>query len=427
MDDLNLDIFFSDDNYSIESLIGKAKECKLTLKELRDRLIDHQEQLNQTSLELSNNSYDKFYKLSDLISRLADPLQELIHPLKTFHGQLSDLCSDHVSYVGQIDSYLNALEDTSRNKLLARRMIDLMKRRDRLEKLFELIDWSLKPVERMYGPESPESRQESDHSKIQTQCDLLERVSIELHLLISEVRALKPSDDELITIKNSLENCLDERQSQQDSWFEKNFLKAVENQDRNFIDLVLRTYSARSALISLKQTWRSAFFNDRLYQIAASIEIGFSQQPMTESDQELGSPKLKLRITKHIYLSVTKCWSDDIYIEAFEFDFTKLCCRIINRFADWLSKLRLSDFRISGPSISGSTRQTNFLAQQDAVMHLLILDCNDLARCIEEFVSSLKTEDRRTEMVRLKMVKESLDTLRNGLNNVLSLRKLIEK
>lgn len=246
MEELNLDEILFNDSYSFEQLISRVRDLKLTIKELRDQLIQHQQNLNQRSVELFNNSYDRFYKLSCMISCLAEPLQQVIHPLEIFRTHLSKQCQTHSIYLEEINSKLESLKETSRNKLYARKLIVLMRRRDRLDKQIEVIDWSVAPLDRVRDMQSRVKRDECPEFK--SKCDLIERVSVELYLIISEVKSIQPSHDELITIKNSLATSLEGRQNRFDRWFEEIFLRSIDLQDEIFVDLIVRTYEQRHAI-----------------------------------------------------------------------------------------------------------------------------------------------------------------------------------
>lgn len=570
MEPVNLSEIFLDDNYSIESLLRKTLENKINLNELRDRLHQQLSDLNQTSLELFNNSYDRFYKLSYIISCLAEPIQHLTDPIQTFRGQLGNLCQNHDAYISDINSKLNSLEDTNKNKALASKLIQLIKRRDRIESQIEKIDWSIKPIDRNSAHLVTKAQQQalSQNYQIETidykiKCDLLERVNVELFHLISEVRAIQPTHAKLNLIKRSLEATLQERQFQLDKWFESTFLRAIEANDKTIIDLIIRTYQQKDAICKLDSVWSNevvkpylnlvlvetqlptqvsqvydlldqfvksklqligadfvarsfwrevvesldkleklyslneletfqkryletrkflrkqnqlisrdedqvqkqpnrlneteinenvqrimvkfnvkGYFNHRLSQIASSVESSLVSNPLNEitippraqgdhhpdpcDDYEILS-KFKLKICMQIYALVTKCWSQELYIDALELSFSQLSCRIINRFADWLAKLRLSDFRITGPSAAESNKQTNFLAKQDAIMRLLIEDCGRLETFVKDFMSKLPVTNTVRTAIRKELIVDSFNALNNGLTNVRSLRKLIER
>lgn len=553
MDSINLSELFLDDNYSIDSLLAKTQEGNLNLNELRNKLIQHQQDLNQTSLDLFNNSYDRFYKLSYIISCLAEPIQHLIDPLQNFRDQLHQLCQNHDNYVQNINNKLTSLEETCKNKELAKKLILLIKKRDRIESQMENIDWSVRPINCLSLENATNKSQEPRDIEYVVKCDLLERIHIELYHLICEVRAIKPTHDELIPIKKSLESALDNRLSQFDNWFEGAFLEAIEWQDKAFINLILTSYTQRNAIYRLDHIWRNkvvkpylnltltetqltqqigqtyellrqflkrqldviqapfvvksfweevvdsldklkkiyslqeletfqsryiqtrsflmnqndyslseslkigltkkeingnfkkimekfnlkGYFNHRLSQIASSVESSLSTSPLSELSQTNfnndADPsreillQFRLKICMHIYALVTKCWSPELYIDSLELNFSQLACRIINRFAEWLSKLRLSDFRITGFAAPETNKPTNFLAKQDAIMRVLIEDCDRLIKLVSEFLTGLTHHDTNLIAIRRELITDSFNTLNNGLSNVRSLQKLIER
>lgn len=556
MDSINLSELFLDDSYSIDSLLAKTQEGNLNLNELRNKLIQHQQDLNQTSLDLFNNSYDRFYKLSYIISCLAEPIKHLIDPLQNFRDQLNQLCQNHDNYVQSINNKLISLENTCKNKELAKHLISLIKKRDRIERQMENIDWSVRPINclSLENSTSPHSKlQESRGIDYTVKCDLIERIHIELYHLICEVSAIKPTHDELIPIKKSLEATLANRLSQFDNWFEGAFLEAVEWQDKAFIDLILTTYTQRNAIYRLDHVWRNkvirpylnltltetqlsqqihqtyellrqflkrqldviqapfivgsfwqevvnsldrlekiyslqeldtfqnryvetrsflssqndyilcesseigltqkeinenfrkimekfnlkGYFNHRLSQIASSVESSLATHPLSELSPTFTNNnddpskeillQFRLKICMHIYALVTKCWSPEIYIDALELSFSQLACRIINRFAEWLSKLRLSDFRITGSTVPENNKPTNFLAKQDAIMRVLIEDCDRLAKLVNEFLKDLTHSNTNLIAMRRELISDSFNTLNSGLSNVRSLQRLIER
>lgn len=544
----DLNELFLKQNYSIESLLAKTKQSNLSLQQLKDLLIQHQQDLNQTSIELFNSSYDSFYKLSYIISCLAEPIQHLIDPIQEFHSELKQLCADHDSYLELIKDKLLSLEETTKNQQLARRLIELIRRHERIESRMQNIDWSIRPNQ---SATSAKQLVQNDHkdTKLSVECDLLERVNVELSYLANEVQAILPTNDELIPIKKTLVANLDARQQQLDNWFRGCFLESIELQDKKFIDMIVRTYAQIDGLDKLDSVWRlqvvkpylnltlsetyldvdkvgdtfellgqflnrqielvgakfvlksfwqevtnsmialkrlygldkldtffdrynstkeflslqqlpatssniarpsddeihsntkkvmnkfhlKSYFNHRLSQIATSVESALTKNPLSElaTDPNLAGSapgyNYSLKITNHIYALITKCWSREIYIESLELSFSQLACRILNRFSDWLSKLRLSDFRIVGPSSQEISRQTNFLAKQDALMRLLIEDCLLLKSNVNDFVSKLQNTDAEMTSTRKELIEESLKTLETGLDNVRSLRHLIER
>jgi len=549
MDALDLDEVFLDENYSIETLLAKTQEATLNLGELRDRLIQHQQHLSQTSLELFNNNYDRFYKLSCIISCLAEPIGRLTGPLNGFKDQLFDVWENHNAYISSINTKLEMLEETNKNRDLAVQLISYIKRYERLDKRMITIDWSVKSTSKKDYSPADFAQLDIDYK---VKCDLLERVNVELYFLTCEVSAMRPTHDELIPIKKSLETHLSDKQSQLDNWFESSFLSAIELQDKWLIGLILRTYIQKEGTGKLDLVWRNkvvkpylditftetamsrkiddtnqvyelleqflrrnlelieadfvirsfwheivnsldklvdfysltnldtfhrryistrvflerqrhysrsdniehglsqseietnvskimkkfnlkSYFNHRLSQVASGVESSLIQQPLSEmpcvNDNKNSEPapvQFKLKICMHIYALVTKCWSAEIFIDDLETSFTQLACRILNRFADWLSKLRLSDFRITGPTAPENNRQTNFLAKQDAIMRLLIEDCNKLIDLIGAFLTTLPQETNLSDF-RKEMISESFGVLRRGLENVQSLQRLIER
>jgi hypothetical protein len=196
-----------DSDYSIELLLKRAQENNLNLKQLRDQLVEHQQNLQKTSTEIFNNSYDKFFKLSQLINCLAEPIQNVINPIENYRNRLSQLCQDHDKYLREIDSKLIALEETSRNKLYANRFIALIMKRDRIFNQLNQLEW--------LKMESRESIIEESNKSIEgkVKYDTIERLAYELDYLSHEVQAIQPTSDELISIKKDLQSSIDEQQT----------------------------------------------------------------------------------------------------------------------------------------------------------------------------------------------------------------------
>lgn len=201
MEELDLKEIFWDDNYSIHSVISKTKQSKSTTNDLLNLLVRQQQHITQTSYQLFNKNYDKFLELSYIITCLGEPLQQLINPLEKFRQELSDICQSQSDYLNEINTKLAALESVSINKMLARRLIELIRRRDRINKQLENIDWS-------------QCQSDSDDHKAIIHRDLLERIKIQLHYLTTEVSVIHPTDNELITIHNALKSSLHQLRQQ---------------------------------------------------------------------------------------------------------------------------------------------------------------------------------------------------------------------
>lgn len=534
-----------DENYSIESLIKRAQEKNMTLSELRDQLLKHQQDLNQTSLELFNNSYDRFYKLSHIIACLAEPIQHVINPLQNYRNRLAELCHNHDVYIDNINQKLDSLEETNRNKQLASKMITLIKRQSRIFHQIQHVEWLKRP--------SVDSiiKEPFDNIDHKVNCDTIERICTELHYLVCEIIALQPTKDELISIKKSLESSVREQQSHLGAWFYDLFREAIQAQNKPVIKFILRTFkqmehfklldnvwrnsivrpyldltiaSDSSLLPQMKQTYElleqflqkhadlieanfvirsfwhevtealdkldkiytsddintfkerylltnefmnvqnnfindnsdstslkaieakantkkimsrfdlSGYFNQRSTEIRASLEAGLSQHPLSEvsgfvdptqiqADNTDQNHQYKLRICMHIHNLIIRCWSPEIYIDVLDDSLSQLVCLILERYADWLNKLRLSDFRIVGTTTSDGNRTTDFLSKQDAIMRILIEDCARLEDSIKKFESGLPqtTESRRKSIV------SSFEIVNNGLNNVRNLQQLLER
>ena len=132
-----------------------------------------------------------------------------------------------------------------------------------------------------------------------------------------------------------------------------------------------------------------------------------------------------------LYAQIVECWSSEIYIEALDSEFSAVVCKLLQRFAEWLGRLRLSDFRIVGtisvPAQDGSAnRTTNFLAKQDAIMRLLIEDCTRLINLIQAYEST-NLPQTQLSVTRKKSLEKSFEIFQGGLNNVRSLQHLLER
>lgn len=239
MDSIDLNEIFLDENYSISSLLTKTND----LQKLRDSLVEHKQNLNQNLLELFNNSYDKFYKLSYTITHISEPIQHLIEPTQNFRNSLGELCNVHDSYIGEINTKIAALEDANKNKELAKKLVGLIKRMHRIESQINNIDWSIQKPSRHIGYE--------------IKCDLMERLYIELFHLSCEVCAIQPTQDVIKTIKKSLEDRLERHRSQLDNWFYDAFLCAIDSRDEVMMGLVLRTYEQIGSTSRLERVAQS--------------------------------------------------------------------------------------------------------------------------------------------------------------------------
>jgi hypothetical protein len=153
------------------------------------------------------NSYDRFFKLSQLIKCFAEPIQSVINPIENYRDRLGQLCHDHDKYLQEIDTKLAALEETSKNKLYANRFIVLIMRRDRIFNQINQLEW--------LKTESRESILEASNKSIESKVrfDTVERLAYELNHLSHEVQAIQPTSDELISIKKNLQSSIDEQQT----------------------------------------------------------------------------------------------------------------------------------------------------------------------------------------------------------------------
>lgn len=242
MNEIDLNEYFLDDNYSIESLLSKTRESNLTIKELLERLTQHQLNLNQTSSKLFDSSYDRFYKLSYGISCLAEPIQHLIQPFDSFRNQLKQLCIDHSVYIQEIDKKLASLEDTSKNKIDSKILIGLIQRMNRIEQQMGRIDWSIGPVDKSKGNYASDVKHPHTMDYM-TKCDLIERIYVEIHIMKKSIRDIEPKHDELLSIKKALEENIEQNRVQLEAWFEKSLVSATELNDQSFRQFIYRTYT----------------------------------------------------------------------------------------------------------------------------------------------------------------------------------------
>lgn len=542
-----LDNLLLDDNYSIESLIERAQDRNLNLRELRDQLIKHQQSLQQTSLELFNNSYDRFFKLSHLIACLAEPIKHVIQPVQNYRNQLGQLCQSHDHYLSDIDKKLAALEEISRNKSLAELLIALIRRRDRIFEQIHRIEWLKYPtIETIFLFGQPDQQLSAASNTLESvafmvNSDSIERVYIELHYLLCEVGAIQPTSDELLSIRKTLESSVLEQQRRLGQWFADTFYHAIQAQDKTFMSFILRTYQQRGDFKELDAVWRQqvvrpylnilleqdlrtaeqlkqtccllkqfldkhsdliqqqpfvvrsfwaevtdsldrlkqiyasvdirtfkeryelmrvfleqqddcqpnmgrilnkfdlqGYFNQKSTEIRTSIEASLMQQPLSELPPP-SNREFDLKICLQIYQLVSKCWSSEIYIGALESNFTQLTCRVLEKFAHWLSRLSLSDFRIVGTSAT-SDKTTNFLARQDAIMRLLIDDCTKLMHRIGQLQVPETTTTTTSQVAdtddpppksapspRTEALSQGLAAVKSGLDNVRNLQKLLER
>lgn len=521
---------FLDDSYSIESLLTKAQEHNLTLNQLREQLIRHQQDLNQTSLELFNNSYDRFYKLSHIIACLGEPIQHVINPLQNYRNHLGELCENHDLYLNEINKKLALLEETSRNKYLTGKLITLIKRRERIFQQIHRIEWLKRPsIESIIS-------EPVDNIEHKVNCDAIERICVELHHLECCLSAIQPTSDELIPIKTSLQSSLKQQQSLLGAWFYDVFRLAIEAQNKPIIEFVLRTYkqiglnsnseldrvwrhvivkpyldltisSDSKLLANMRQTYDllgqflqkhvdlidadlvvssfwlevvealeklqrlyspsegldifreryllteeflnlykpadgqpqldmqrimarfdlEAYFGQRSAKIRAHLEAGLAQQPLSELPSR-DANEFKLKISRHMHDLIVGCWSPEVYIAALDEKFREFCCQLLARYADWLGGLRLSDFRIVGAASGqpiqndqqAARRTTDFLSKQDAIMRLLIDDCQRLEESIGRFERSRLGASNVS-------ILSSFVGVRAGLNNVRNLQQLLER
>ena len=195
-------------DYSIEKLIKLAQERSLNLNQVREHLLKHLQNLNQTSVELFDESYDRFFKLSHIIACLAEPIHQVVNPIQTYRNRIGDICHSHDNYIQEIDRKLFQLEETTKNKQLANLMIELIKRRDRIFRQIQRID--LRPSKQLDDEGSTNKPTGPGQLSIEDKIryDTIERVHMELYYLSCEVSAIQPTNDELIPIRESLQSSI---------------------------------------------------------------------------------------------------------------------------------------------------------------------------------------------------------------------------
>lgn len=231
------------------------------LRDHRDHLIKEFENLNQNFVELFNNNYDKFFQLSFIISQLEQPLEEITQPLELYKDELVKLCKQYDDYIAIIDDKLNQLIETCKRKHIVARFIQLVKRRDQLERAFEDVDWTV-------GTQTTNQQQ----TRSIVQFDLLERVNIELYYLSKELEIIQPID-ELHHIRKHFEASLSSRQKQLDTWFEGAFLEAVDLDNNFHIDLVVRTYEQKDAIKKLDSVFRNNVVRPYLSKLISDSNV----------------------------------------------------------------------------------------------------------------------------------------------------------
>lgn len=400
---------FLDDSYSISSVLKLVHKRQVNLSQLHDLLQQHQKNLNQTSLELFNTNYDRFYKLSCIISCLSEPVQRLVNPLRDYQSKLSELCQNHNSYLATIDDRLARLETTSKNKELAVHLIELIRRHRRLDKQIKSIKILTQTASDIVdGALNLETR---------IDLDSVERVSRQIHFTIQEVEETKPSDDELILIRKTLHENLCNSRDYLSRWLYDVFQEAINTKNKSLIEFVLQVHRLNGN-VDLDRV----YLNHIHQELSKSLEEVISHHPFSESNSSL----FKLKICAAVYELVKKCWLSDTYIEILEIGIAQLACRLLQRFSEWLGKLRLSDFKVTGWS-ARDNQESNFLAKQDAAMKLLIADCTNLIDSVQKFCDELPSTDDTVSSERKDLISKSLLVLDSGLNNVRSLQRLMER
>jgi len=411
------------EDYSVRSLIHQAQQNRLSLSELRDNLLKRQQDLNQASIELFNTNYDRFFKLSHHIAGLNEPIENMLHPIQLYHDKLNELCQKHDAYLDRIDKNISLLESTSKNKFLAKILIKLIGRRNRIFEQLDQLKWlnlqSIHGLMEQYDPKKLEQKIEFDS---------IERLTVELHHLYCETLALEPTRDELIPIKQSLESSISAKRAQLTTWFRQVFHEAVVNRNRHLIDFVLSTYNQIND--DYQELDIDKYFREHVNESLDIIATSMKEQPLTELEPGLDEHPFKVKICLDVFKQILRCWSPDFYIEALDLNFAIMVYRILEKFSDWLGKLRLSDFRIVGTRINpenpGGT--TNFLAKQDAIMRLFIEDCTRLINKISEYESnSLPGLEPKLRELRRAKLSDGINAMEEGMTNVRNLQKLLER
>lgn len=400
---------FLDNNYSINSVLKLVHKRHINLSQLRDLLHQHQKNLNQTSLELFNTNYDRFYKLSCIVSCLSEPVQRLVNPLQDYHDRLNELYQSHNSYLATIDDRLAKLETTSKNKEIAIHLIELIRRHERLNKQIKSI--------KIFSQTASDIVDMKMNFETKIDLDAIERVSRQIHFTLTEVEETKPSDDELILIRKTLQENLCKSSDYLNRWLSDLFQEAINTKHKTLVEFVLQIHRLNGNEESDKM------YLDHIFsELSRTLEENINTQPF--GDSEL--PQFKLKICAAVIELVKKCWAPDTYIELLELGIAELASKLLGRFSEWLGQLRLSDFKVTGWSARES-QESNFLAKQDAAMRLLIEDCTRLTKSVREFCDELPSADDFTTSERRDIISKSLSVVDSGLNNVRSLQRLMER
>lgn len=318
---------------------------------------------------------------SKLIQKLLERYKQALKVLVSFDKEsLRD-------YLDDINQNLDSLKDISRNKILSKRLIECIRHRNKIEATIE----------------------RRDHTDQLMTYDILEIANVSLYHLNKQLLQIQPTNKDLIAIKTSLEDSINKRQIELDNWFESSFVKAIESSDVLLMGLVLRTYGQKDAFDKIDDIFQSKIVTPSPNLMHTTTDSPFS-----------------LKICNNISGFISMCWSEQVYVAELEFEFIKLSCSILNRFGDWLGKLSLSDFRIISAVGSSKLQPTNFLAKQNALMRLLITDCETLIKKTDELVESNFNKLENQDFAR-QMFDNSFQEVEKGLTNVRSLQKLIEK
>lgn len=206
MDTGKLEQLFFGNNYSLDNLLIQVNENenKINLLQLHLSLIRYQQDLDRDQLKLLDNFYDKFYKLSCILNYLNERVQQLYKPSKTFRDKLSAICEKQDSYIRKINNKLSSIKETCENKELASKLCRLIKTRDRLSRQIKNFDQSIGSKGQTWTDQDIAYNVEHD---------FIERLKTELFLLSCQITAIKPTFDELIAIKQSLQNSVRELQA----------------------------------------------------------------------------------------------------------------------------------------------------------------------------------------------------------------------
>lgn len=248
-----------DDQFSVDEFV-KEHTNSLSLEQLKDDLSRYLRSIHLSMIDLINQDYTDFINLSSNLIGVDKLINNLINPLQVFSDEIERIRSEIMDVISRADECLTSLKSVRSEKQLMERTINVMK--------------GLMRVKQLIRDNHLDSKEHIDadlflvFERIITE---LTTIQHELSLLNSPLmRSLEPQSEELVDIINNQLKHL--------------FLNAINNQNCNEIDLVIKIYRLFGRKSELEKLFRCEIIRPVLKNI---IEEDFNNDVVDEMFEKI--------------------------------------------------------------------------------------------------------------------------------------------